>query len=596
MLAAAEIEERLRTDVPFFARNCLKIIDKDDQMVPFEMSRGQLALDAKLEEQRAAGKPMRAIVLKARQVGISTYVQARVIQRTTQRENTRTIVVAHDVETGSKLFDMGRLMYEELPDDIRPALAATRRGRELRFENRSRYYVDTAGEFQGGRGGTYSMAHLSELAFWPNILTKLNGLKNAVASRPDTLVLIESTAYGHNAFKDQWDQAVAGASGYVPFFWPWWKEEQYSLPFANEDERAEFRIGDTNQSRYASGEERLVEPGPMDFETNERVPLSLEQLHWRRATIADECSGSFESWDQEYPTEPEDAFVASARQVFDPTLVRGVILGTALTDPRQPSEEFPGPMRGRLTAKAGVARVTRNGEGTISVPSETLWTPADKLTLGQQADWKFFIPPDKKQEQYVIGCDVSGGEISGDRAEPAYHAVQVLDHVTQEQVAEYRSRVDPDLLAEQIYLAALIFNNPWVGIEITGGWGLPVARRLWLDYKYRYLYFQRKPDKKSATKTEDRLGWDTNRKTKPIMEAGMAEALRDGTHGIKSFTLAQELNTYVRDENGRSGPEPGKFSDLLLAYMQAKQIAIETPIRKFARATNLQPRNEATGW
>ncbi len=611
-IAYKEIAERLKEDTPFYARNVLKIADKRGRIVPLEPSRGQITLDAKLEAQRAAGLPMRAIVLKSRQVGMSTWAQAKLIQRATQRENYNCVVVAHDTATGAKLFRIGERMHGNLPGDrsLKPEIAGTRRGRELHFLNGghqarrngvgwpdSTYLVDTAGEFQAGRGGTYQAVHCSESAFWDNLLVKLTALKSAVPRHPETLIIIESTANGHNAFKDLWDDAMAGESEYIAFFWPWWKETEYSLPFTSNHERENFRIGDTAQSRFAAGEAQLVDPGPIDTETNEHVPLSLEQLNWRRHTIANECSGSFDMWNQEFPGEPADSFVASARQVFDPTLVRSVLIRASLSDPRNPTPEHPGPAKGLLAVGKSVERQI-SSDTKIAVPTEPLWVPAEKLTLGQSTEWSFWTKPEKKEAgHFVIGVDVSGGNVDSNSSEPAYHAIEVIDHETHEQVAEYRSRCDPDLLAEQIYLATLMFNQPWVGIEITGGWGLPVIRRMWTGaYRYPFLHFRKSADQKGE-KRSDRLGWDTNRKTKPIMEADMAQDLRDGTDGIKSYGLAMELSTYIRHPSGASGPESNKFSDRLLARMIAQQVAREQPIRRIGKtAIPRQVRSRVTGY
>ena len=604
-----EIARRLREDTPYYAEHLLKIADKRGEIVPLAPSKAQLACDAKLEAQRAAGKPMRAIILKARQIGMSTWIQGKIIQRTTQRPNYNAVVVAHDRDTGQKLYRIGERMYSNLPDDpaIRPDLASHRRSRSLHFANGGRdawlkggawpdstYLVDTAGEFQAGRGGTYQAVHASEIAFWDDIITKLTALKNAVPRDPESLFVLESTANGNNVFKDLWDDAVEGHSEYVPFFWPWWKEEQYSLPFANEAEREAFRPGDTGQSPYATDEPKLLEPGPIDTDTNKHVPLTLEQLHWRRVTIANECSGQMDMFHQEYPATPQEAFVASARQVFDADLVRGVLLETSLSDPREPSADHPGPNRGLLTAKSHTER--RGRSGTIEVPEAPLWTPAHKLTLGQSPEWKIWGPAKPRTEgQYVVGADVSGGEVEAERGESAYHAIQVVDQRERVQQAEYRSRIDPDLLAEQLYLAALLFNKAWIAVEVTGGWGLPVARKIWMDYRYPYLYFQQKPDTRTERK-EHRLGWDTNKKTLPIIVANMAEQLREGIHGIRSRTLALELSTYVRNERGKMGPEPGKFSDLLMAYMIAQQVAGELPVKHDRPIQSYRPRDPVTGY
>lgn len=577
--------KRLRNDTPWYAEKFLRIVNKDAQNVPLKPSAGQLALDEILEQQRSEGKPMRALVLKARQVGISTWVQAKMIHRCTLRENQNAIVVAHDVETGNKLFRMGQTMYGALPDDelVKPGIRAHRRGRFMHFAPpgadawksgdlypNSTYFVDTAGEFQAGRGGTYQLAHLSEFAFWERPLEKLTALLAGVPrANPETMVIIESTANGMGPFKDLWDDAVEGRSAWAPFFWPWWKEESYSLPFANEQEKEDFKR-ELGQGELGEDEPELIKLG-----------LTLEQLHWRRQTISTEFVGRIDVFHQEYPATPEEAFISTGRHVFSPAVIKKVLAGTDETDPRRPDQERSGPNLGSFECPAKEKVIGRGGY-ELERPTRALWMPkGDSL---RRDPWKLWTPLDDERQpvansQYVVGVDVSGGEMSEESTEPAFHAIQVIDHKTREQVAEYRSHVDPDQIAELVYLAArFIFNNAWVAVEITGGWGLPVVRRLFLDWHYPFVYIR----KQHQSTTEDQskmIGWHTTQATKPIIEANMAEMFRDGSHGVKSRTLALEALTYVRDEKGKTGPEAGRFSDLLIAYMIAQQVANEYPMR-----------------
>ena len=575
------VRKRFREETPYWATHVAKIVTKRGDLVPLVPKAGQLELDRRLEEQRLAGKPQRAIVLKARQVGISTWTQAKLIHRCTQRSRYNAVVVAHDRETGAKLYRMGETIYANLPDDpklgLKPDVGQYRRSRFLHFANGgkeawakgnawpdSSYFVDTAGEFQAGRGGTYRAVHASEVAFWQDIQAKLTALRNAVPRDPETLFLIESTANGYNEFKDEWDRAEAGDSDYIPFFWPWWKEDEYQLAFANETERELFVIGD---GPYGEEEPKLVE----------EFGLSKEQLHWRRVVIANECGGRVDIFHQEYPSSPEEAFLATGQRVFDPYLVRGVLFGCDETDPKSPTLEHPGPVRGKLIGQDKIARRAR--VGTVMVPQKPVWVPREPGSIAP-IEWRLWLPETELEERtrdYVIGCDVSGGELN-ETTEPAYHAISVIDHESKEQVAEYASRTDPDLLAVELLLAALFFNRAWVAVERTGGWGLPVVRRLFLDFGYPFVYKSRKKDSPSE-KQDHRLGWDTNRQTKPILEAGTAELLREGTHGIKSRALAMEMTTYVRDDAGRTGPEPGKYSDRLIAYMIAQQVSRELPVK-----------------
>jgi hypothetical protein len=90
-----------------------------------------------------------------------------------------------------------------------------------------------------GRGLTPRTLHVSEYAWWQKG-EAINGVINGVPDDEDSLIVKESTANGNNHFKDEWDLAVAGEGGYYPFFSPWFEEEDYRRPFANDHEALAF--------------------------------------------------------------------------------------------------------------------------------------------------------------------------------------------------------------------------------------------------------------------------------------------------------------------------------------------------------------------
>jgi hypothetical protein len=577
------VKQRALEDTPYWASRFGKIVNKRGEQIPFDYNAAQLELDAQFEAQRAAGLPMRGIVLKARQVGMSTGIQGKLVHRATMRERYDTVTVAHDRETGGKLYRMAETMYRNLPPEIQPELRQHRRQHIMHFADNaaqpfpdSRYVVDTAGEFQAGRGGTYRAVHGSEVAFWDQIGVKLTALKSAVPRDPETLLVLESTPNGFNEFKDLWDDAVEGRSGYVAFFWPWWKHADYALDFITETDRERFIVGDPNNP-YAEEELDLVK----------NYELSLEQLNWRRQTIADECNGDVRVFHQEYPSNPEEAFISTGQKVFDAYRIAQLMVKVNLSDPRQPTPDAPGPLIGDFKVGSSNPMPLRNG-GMLDVPTSALWVPRERGVANPTAPWKLWLPTDDDgmpvvDSEYVEGVDVSGGQMET-TDEPDYHAIEILDHRSGDQVAEYCSRIDPDLLAEQVLLAALFFKMAYVGVERTGGWGLPILRVLYHDFHYPHLYRGKKVGNANE-KIEQRLGWDTNQRTKPLLVAGFAALLRLEEDGVKSRRLADEARTYTRTAKGTMEAEPKKYDDCLSAYMIAKQVASEEPLKGDLSAT-----------
>lgn len=598
----ATAERRLRHDFPFFAAKCLRIVDQRAQTVSLKLKRAQQEVDRRLEAQAADGRPMRAVILKARKLGMSTMIEGKITHRYTQMENHRAVVVAHDKKTAGELFDMSETMYAKLPNrtvgklQIKPAIVASRRRTEIKLGEESRsarqagelginssLVVDTAGEIQAGRGFTYHSLHLSEVAFWPDA-AKMTALLNSVPDEPNTMVVLESTANGHNFFRRIWRQAEEGLNDYEAIFFPWFEDPYYVRPFLNDEERSRF------ESTIGEGEFGEAEPGLQE------MGITLEQLNWRRWAIANRTSGDLRNFQQEYPQTPEEAFLATGRQVFSMVLVSKVISRAEKLTPDE----------GLIVADADTITKREVRGQTYSVPSAALWKPRETIDISPvgQAWWRLWAKPDvgnwegpnfdpraerKQPGQYIVGVDPASGEET-DSGELAYHAVEVIDHRTLEQVAEYRSRnVDPDQVMLEALHAALYYNGAWIAVEKTGGYGLSILNALVRIYRYPRVYRRRAPDIRTE-KQSMRLGWDTNERTKRQLIDYAKKLLREGVDGVRSTVLAGEMATFVRDELGRTGPDTDAFADALMAWMIAQQVGNEIPLRTFEHARREPPR------
>jgi hypothetical protein len=232
--------------------------------------------------------------------------------------------------------------------------------------------------------------------------------------------------------------------------------------------------------------------------------------------------------------------------------------------------------------------------GSQEVPTGSLWLPASaEHARSNKPLWRVWEHPGTitrtervnghevevtEPRPYVIGVDVAAGEEVTSDGETDWHAIQVIDHLTREQVAQYRSRVDRDELAIEVLLAALYYNEALTAVEITGGLGLTVVEILHKRMMYRKLY-RRRAQGSTRERPQPLLGWDTNRNTKPAMEDEAAALLREGSHGVRSLALVAEMKTYVRFENGQRGADAGAHDDLLMAWMVAQRIAQLIPPR-----------------
>lgn len=603
--------ERLQTNDLYYVENCLFIVDQNEQLVKVVPKPAQRRLLAVKAQQEHEGKPVRIITVKARKEGVSTIVQGLTIKRATQRRNHKALVVAHDGDTAEEIFAIGETMYAQLPDEIigglqlKPPVVSSRAGQEIKWGQPSRtrrlagdiglnssYYVDTANQYEGGRGFTYHTLHLSEFAFWASPEKKLRALLNAVPNTPGTMIVIESTANGYNLFRRLWVAAVAGRSDYFPLFIAWFEDPDYTLPFANPEERDAF-IATIGRGEFGEDEPALVELG-----------VTPEQLHWRRWAIENRCHGDLRAFWQEYPANWEEAFLATGRQVFAPALVSKVLTRTEQTDPVA--------QRGVILPQAWEKSTYMSRE--IEVPANPLWVPEGSADVGIATPrWRRWELPDpgrlsadpeerRLPGQYVIFVDsASGAETASEGSD--YFAIQVINHRTLAQVAVWHARgIDADRVAQQVYLVALLYSitipmpdgtsrtwRPWVGIETTGGFGVSIANKMWRVWKYPMLYFRRPADQKGE-KQEKRLGWSTDVKTKPLLVDHAKELLRTDNHGIRDKATALEMQTFVRDDKGKMGAEEDYFDDLLDGWMGAQIIANEKPLRRFPDPDRAGPR------
>ena len=556
------VRRRLIEDYPFYARTVLKV-PEHGKMVPFVLRPAQHDLWTVLAAQRAEGKPMRAIILKARKLGFSTFAQGLLLQRATLAQFHSAIVIAHNGQTAGAIVQVAESMYAHLPDidddelQIKPPIANRRRHKEIRFGERDRFsgtradgtfgtgqsslMVDTASQFEGGRGFTFHSVHGSEVGFWPDLKRKMVALHNAVDSTdPNTLILLESTANGHNDFKAMCDAAQQGEGDFPLFFAGW-----------HEDPRYQRKLTARERDRFTVGDGPWGEDEP---DLTERYGLTIEQLNWRRWAIEHLCQSDVGLFRQEYPSYPEEAFLATGQTVFS-----GVLIGKAIRD----TGKVPEPASIELHETAHATRKTRRG--TVNVPTA--------VSARDGGPWEIWAEP-KADGQYVVGVDPASGEESEDAAS---FGIVVIDHQSREQVAQFEGVLEPDLVATQLMLVCLYYakhRKPWLAIERTGGYGLAIIDTLYHEYGWHQMYTRRRADAATGNYA-DRLGWDTTRSTKGLLHEEAMALLREGTHGIKSARLARQMETYVRRGSGRTGPQPGARSDLLLAWMIAQTVASE---------------------
>jgi hypothetical protein len=270
------------------AATLLKVRNKRGRLVKLETNLAQREFESKCGPKN--------IVLKARQMGISTWVAARFFLSTMTRPGTLTVQVAHTQEAAEEIFRMVHRFVENLPPDLQSgALKRSKSNRrQLVFPTLdSEYRVETAGDANAGRGLTIQNLHCSEVARWgangPEVLASLRA-----AVPPGGEIVLESTPNGlGGCFYREWQRA--SETGYVRHFFPWWMEAGYRI----EGDEADFLM----EAMLDADERRLMESFGLD----------RSQIAFRR-----QLKNNFgEHAAEEFAEDPETCFLTSGSAVYD---------------------------------------------------------------------------------------------------------------------------------------------------------------------------------------------------------------------------------------------------------------------------------------
>lgn len=518
------ILERLKNDPKFYIESLLWIKTKKRGLVPLKFNEAQLKIYEIIQGLRKDKKPVRVIILKARQEGVSTESEALIFHDTATNPYVSSLVIAHDRESAGHLLRMSQLFYERMDREIRP-MQRRKSKVELLFENPnektrdddpglcSHMRIDTAANLSAGKSFTIQNLHISELAMWEKAEETMGGLMQSVADIPESMVIIESTAKGiNNYFYNMWNGAVAGENDYVPIFLPWFILQEYrAKPPLN------FEFYDYDHEVFGN-----------ELKIKKLYNLDLEQLYWRRLTIKNKCGNDLNLFKQEYPSSPEEAFLITGRPVFNrEKIVKDMLLCKV-------------PFRGNLIWVEGKTQV---GE-----------KPKDKLkfepnSLGKLRIWKY----PEKGNRYSIGADPAEGLATGDP-----QSAQIFDKKNYEQVAEWHGKVRPDDFAYILKDIAKFYNDGLVVPESNNPTTISYLR----DIYYRIYY--RKEINKRNNKTTKEIGFRTTSRTKPILIDEFNKLFEEDEIIINSKETLTEMSHFVKEDTTKEYQKmraEGKYHD-----------------------------------
>lgn len=495
----------------------------------------------KIKECEKESKLKRFIVLKARQMGLSTLFEGLIFQDTINNPFKNSLIVAHEEPASQNLFNMSKLFYENLPDVIRP-MKKYNNGKILSFENpendegrkqenpglRSRITIATAGSGEVGRSSTIHNLHASEVAFFPDAKTTMLGLLQSIPDEMNTLVTLESTANGvGDWFYEMWYKAIRGENEFIPIFLPWFIDPTYTREFRTPAEKEQFIDEIELLSQDNNGKQILT----YEKELMTKHNLTYEQLNWRRYTINNKCQGDEILFMQEYPATPEEAFISTGRPVFNTHSLRKY--QTVTKEPK----------KGYLRDVDGIIQFIPDTNGYISIWKE----PAAGMN-------------------YAIGVDVAEGLADGD------YSCAVVGDENFDVVAMWHGHINPDLLALESIKLAKYYNDAYLGVE-NNNHGLTTLTTIKKE-EYWNIYFTKSYDKISEKMTQ-KMGWSTTSATKPYMIDKLQEFIREIHLGIYSDLIIGECFTYIIEDNGSTNAQPGSHDDTIMATAIMLQLLLE---------------------
>lgn len=505
----------------------VKIRNKNSKIIFLKFNEPQLKYYNTIKELKKQSKPVRIIILKARQMGFSTATEGIFFKETVTKPNVNTAIVAHKEDSTTNLFNMSKLMYDELPEPMKPEKRKSN-AKELVFDKedgsglKSKIKCFTAGGKGVGRSDTINNLHLSELAFWQgDKKATLTGLLQAVPNSPDTMIVIESTANGYEYFKELWDDAVAGKNDFVPIFIGWNELQEYKMPYTG------FKLTKEEQ------------------ELQKTYGLTLEQLTWRRWCIANNCGNDIEQFKQEYPINPEEAFISTGKCYFDKLNIVKRIQEVKDIKPE----------------KQGYFNYDYNG---ISI-SNIKWIEDEEGAI------KIYSKP-KKGYPYVLSGDTAGEGSD-------YFTGHVLDNTTGKQVAVLKQEFDEIEYTRQMYCLGKYYNNALIGIEANYT-TYPIQELERLKYPKQFV---RQKEDKYTKKLDKSFGFKTTQISRPRILGQLQTIFKELIELIVDVDTLKEALTFIKNEKGRPEAQQGYHDDLIMALAIAYEIRLQQSMKKVTK-------------
>ena len=592
---------RVKHDFAFWAAMYVFIKQKGGgEDVHFRLNRPQRKLIMRFERRRLQGKPIRLILLKARQWGGSTATQIYMAWlQLVHKVGLNSLIVGHVKDASTEVKDMFdklikeypiRMLYEmgEAYNENEPKIVGVgQSGNIHRIPQRNcKIKVGTAEKPNSARGGDYNLVHCTEVGLWVTTDGKtpeqiVRSACSGILLKPYTMIVYESTANGTgNFFQREYDAAKEGKSQFESLFIAWFEIEQYALALDDEMKFATWLWENRNNENANSDRE---ESGRYLWWLWEQG-ATLEAINWyilERSKYTDH--GDMAS---EYPSDDVEAFVHSGARVFDKYHVEK--FKKACKAPKWIGDVYADGDEGEEALVN--LRFSEDKQGL-------LWIWAKPDVEGDE----------EVTDRYLVVVDIGG---RGKKAD--WSVIVVFDRLNQMEggkpvvVAQWYGHIDMDRLAWKAAQIAAYYDNAYLVIESNTLETHDKERQVDGDMSgyilnqikdvYTNLYARKQSDEEIKEQAPKKYGFHTNVATKPKIISTLVKVIRDHLYVERDARCLDEYLCYEKKKNGAFGAITGKHDDLLMTRAIGLQIAfyeMDLPTIVVRTKKRMAPRKKA---
>lgn len=560
---------RIKYDFPFWAAVYAKIKAKGGgEDINFVLNKPQRRLIMRFEKKRLAGKPIRLVLLKARQWGGSTATQIYMAWlQLVHKVGLNSLIVGHVKDTSTEVKDMFDKLIADYPVELLHELGESYSDNEPKIvgvgnsgnihrvpQRNFKIKIGTAEKPNSARGGDYNLVHCTEVGLWVTTDGKtpeqiVRSACSGVLLLPYTMIVYESTANGTgNFFQREYDAAKNGKSQFEALFIAWYDIEQYSLPIDDPFKFAQWLYENRNNPNAANERE---ESGRYLWWLWEKG-ATLEAINWyiqERRKYTDH--GDMAS---EFPSDDIEAFVHSGARVFDKYHVEK--FRKSCKAPKYVGDIYADGDEGERALEN--LRFKEDSQGMLKV-----WSLPDN-------DDEYTI-----KDRYLVVVDIGGrGKKSDWSVIVVFDRIDQMDGGNPVVVAQWRGHIDMDILAWKAMQIAAFYDDAYLVIESNTLETHDKERQVDGDMSgfilnqikgvYDNLYARAQSDDEIKNHEPKKYGFHTNVSTKPKIISTLVKVIRDKLYVERDETCLDEYLCYERKKNGAFGAILGKHDDLLM--------------------------------